>query len=173
MVKKCGFLYKWVSQLFFFANPSAVDGQWTEWNPWQDCSTTCGPGTKERHRYCTDPAPLDGGEYCPGDKVETMACDLGSCSSPVDGVWSIWADWAACSLTCGDGTQTRSRTCDNPAPSNGGADCVGSTDDTQACNDGACPGNFFSSFICTDFFNLLFLYYIWFLFMFTKLFILF
>lgn len=57
-----------------------------------------------------------------------------------DGAWSDWEEWGTCSLTCGDGTKTRSRTCDNPAPSNGGADCAGDAVDTEACNDGACPG---------------------------------
>ena len=51
---------------------------------------------------------------------------------PVNGGWS--ASWSACSATCGGGTQTR--TCDNPAPANGGAACVGAT--TQACNTQAC-----------------------------------
>ena len=46
------------------------------------------------------------------------------------------SDWGACSVTCGGGQQTR--TCDNPAPANGGADCVG--DLTQACGNDACPG---------------------------------
>ena len=49
----------------------------------------------------------------------------------VDGGWSD----GACSKTCGDGFQTR--TCTNPAPSNGGKDCVG--DATKACNVAACP----------------------------------
>jgi len=56
------------------------------------------------------------------------------CSShvPVNGGWSSFGD---CSVTCGGGTQTR--TCTNPAPVNGGADCQGSA--TQSCNTQACP----------------------------------
>ena len=50
----------------------------------------------------------------------------------VDGEYSAFG---ACSKTCGAGIQTRS--CTNPAPTNGGADCVG--DKTKACNAGACP----------------------------------
>lgn len=51
--------------------------------------------------------------------------------TPVDGGWSAWS---TCSLTCGGGTQ--SRTCTNPAPANGGVNCVGPT--TGACNTQAC-----------------------------------
>jgi hypothetical protein len=57
--------------------------------------------------------------------------------APIDGGWS---DWGACSVDCttdgSGGTQTRS--CTNPAPQYGGADCVG--DSTQSCNVGViCP----------------------------------
>jgi hypothetical protein len=48
-----------------------------------------------------------------------------------------WTDWSACSAACDGGTQTRS--CTDPAPANGGADCAGSksqTCNTQACDDG-------------------------------------
>lgn len=48
--------------------------------------------------------------------------DVGSVPTPVDGGWS---DWSACA----NGIQTR--TCTNPAPSNGGKDCVGPT--SQSC----------------------------------------
>ncbi len=50
---------------------------------------------------------------------------------PIDGGWS------ACSVSCGGGT----RSCDNPAPANGGAACTGSTDcNTQACPTGPVDG---------------------------------
>ena len=52
---------------------------------------------------------------------------------PVDGGWS---DWSQCSVSCGGGTQTR--TCTNPSPANGGADCVGPS--SQACNTQSCGG---------------------------------
>jgi hypothetical protein len=33
-------------------------------------------------------------------------------------------------MTCGSGTWTRSRSCDNPTPAHGGSDCQGNKDDT-------------------------------------------
>ena len=50
--------------------------------------------------------------------------------------WSAWSKWRPCSKTCGTGTQTR--TCTNPAPANGGAQCSGES--SQDCNPQECPG---------------------------------
>ena len=58
----------------------------------------------------------------------------------VDGGWSVFGDWSECSADCGGGTQTRSRTCTNPAPAHGGADCEGDAEQEQACNTDPCPG---------------------------------
>ena len=52
-------------------------------------------------------------------------------AAPVNGGWG---GWGGCSASCGGGTQSRS--CDNPAPANGGAACSGSS--TQACNAQSC-----------------------------------
>ena len=58
----------------------------------------------------------------------------------VDGGWSDFGVWSECSETCGGGTQSRSRTCSNPAPAHGGAECQGVESETQNCNTQACPG---------------------------------
>ena len=57
----------------------------------------------------------------------------------VDGGYSDFGDWSECSAECGGGTQTRTRTCTNPAPANGGADCVGDNSETRECNPQRCP----------------------------------
>jgi hypothetical protein len=56
------------------------------------------------------------------------------CLFPVDGDWDDWTNWATCSVTCGGGSQNRSRTCTNPVPQYGGADCLGFAGENQTCN---------------------------------------
>jgi hypothetical protein len=58
--------------------------------------------------------------------------------APVNGGWSSWSSWSTCSVTCGGGTQTRTRTCTNPTPANGGSDCSGAASESQSCNTQAC-----------------------------------
>lgn len=61
--------------------------------------------------------------------------------SLVDGQWAEWSAWSPCSVTCENGTESRTRTCSNPFPANGGLDCVGASTDTKACSLEACPGS--------------------------------
>lgn len=64
-------------------------------------------------------------------------CDY---SCPIDGGWSDYSKWSECSAaTCGGGTQTRKRSCNNPAPEFGGADCLGKAEESQKCNTQPCP----------------------------------
>ena len=58
----------------------------------------------------------------------------------VDGGWGEWGSWSSCSVTCGSGTETRTKECDNPAPKGTGADCTGDSSESQQCDAGVCPG---------------------------------
>ncbi len=77
---------------------------------------------------------------CPADCAcaAPQVCFNSACCVPVNGGWSAYS-WSACSVPCGGGTQTGTRTCTNPAPSCGGAGCSGSNTITQICNTQACP----------------------------------
>lgn len=59
----------------------------------------------------------------------------------VNGGWSGWRPWSSCTRTCAGGSQRRSRTCTNPPPRNGGANCQGSNFQARQCNTNRCPGN--------------------------------
>ena len=60
----------------------------------------------------------------------------------VPGGYTDWSSWGECSVTCGGGVQSRTRTCTNPPPSGGGPNCIdqnlGPAKQEQACNKGDC-----------------------------------
>lgn len=64
---------------FCFAFWVAVHGNWSKWDEWSQCSETCGNGTKSRKRYCTNPAPYNGGKFCTGNNTEVTHCNVKEC----------------------------------------------------------------------------------------------
>ena len=62
------------------------------------------------------------------------------CNTIVDGAWSNWSAHAACSVTCGNGSQTRTRDCSSPEPVNGGSNCTGNSSESQDCIESPCSG---------------------------------
>ncbi|XP_060065515.1 hemicentin-1-like [Ylistrum balloti] len=114
-----------------------VNGNWSEWLPWSSCSTSCDDGIITRNRTCDNPFPAFGGEVCEGNDTDDQECMLKHC--PIDGNWSSWQNWSACSATCGGGMRNRSRDCDNPPPKHGGQNCVGPASTTSTCGDVSCP----------------------------------
>lgn len=118
----------------------AIDGQWSNWSAYSECSVNCGHGTKNRTRVCNNPAPKYGGLDCAGNASEVIGCSAKQC--PVDGGWSAWVTaGSGCSVTCGRGSKIRIRTCSNPAPVNGGRDCPGAVYDSTSCLLKECPVN--------------------------------
>ncbi|XP_066909375.1 A disintegrin and metalloproteinase with thrombospondin motifs 12 isoform X2 [Halyomorpha halys] len=59
--------------------PTAIDGGWSDWGSWTDCSRTCGGGVTMRQRLCNNPAPSHGGRYCTGLKHEYKICNFEEC----------------------------------------------------------------------------------------------
>ncbi|XP_052263932.1 coadhesin-like isoform X2 [Dreissena polymorpha] len=57
----------------------------------------------------------------------------------VDGNWAQWGAWTTCSVTCENGTQSRTRDCTNPSPTNGGLNCTGPSVDSKMCLNQLCP----------------------------------
>ena len=56
----------------------------------------------------------------------------------VQGGYTNWSKWSACSKSCGGGEKKQTRSCTNPTPDNGGQNCVeqglGADEKTAACN---------------------------------------
>ncbi|TRZ22552.1 hypothetical protein HGM15179_004536 [Zosterops borbonicus] len=117
--------------------PCPVAGEWSPWGPWGPCSSTCGKGSQTRLRLCTSPAPAHGGPRCPGPDTQLQLCFRRRC--PVDGKWSPWSSWSACSVSCGGGSRQRTRHCSDPAPQFGGHKCEGSDIQMDFCNSDPCP----------------------------------
>jgi hypothetical protein len=56
----------------------------------------------------------------------------------LNGGWSAWSTWSTCSVSCGDGFKTRSRSCTNPEPGINGKHCVGDNMQVVTCNKEDC-----------------------------------
>ncbi|RMX52485.1 hypothetical protein pdam_00013777, partial [Pocillopora damicornis] len=66
-------------------------------------------------------------------RMELYGCDI---SGAIDGGYSEWEDWGECSVSCGRGSRSRRRSCNNPVPQNGGSDCssLGPMEEFESCN---------------------------------------
>lgn len=53
----------------------SVDGGYSQWTSWSQCSATCDNGTQQRSRSCTVPPPANGGKPCAGPNEETQTCN--------------------------------------------------------------------------------------------------
>ncbi|KAM7371424.1 hypothetical protein PAMP_008671 [Pampus punctatissimus] len=122
-----------------------VDGFWSGWSSWSECSTSCiqqdRASLRSRRRSCSNPAPSSSppGKGCHGDNSQTENCNhLPPC--PVDGGWGSWSPFSSCPVTCGVGLQVSVRRCDSPTPKHGGRPCPGEARRTSICKTNVhCP----------------------------------
>eukprot|EP00112_Aurelia_sp_Birch-Aquarium-sp1_P018684 Seg4492.1 transcript_id=Seg4492.1/GoldUCD/mRNA.D3Y31 product=Coadhesin protein_id=Seg4492.1/GoldUCD/D3Y31 len=121
------------------SNPCPVNGGYSNWGAYKSCTKSCGGGTKTRSRVCNNPRPAHGGKNCEGASSQTVQCNSNAC--PINGGYSNWGAYKPCTKSCGGGTKTRSRVCNNPRPAHGGRNCVGASSHTVPCNSNSCPVN--------------------------------
>ncbi|XP_046752701.1 netrin receptor UNC5C-like isoform X1 [Diprion similis] len=110
-----------------------VNGGWTTWSGWSECSTRCGRGAQKRTRSCSNPLPINGGQPCLGPPSQKTDCN--SPCPAVDGRWSAWSSWSMCGSDC---SRIRRRACDNPPPSHGGRICQGRDITVDVCSGEQC-----------------------------------
>ena len=56
-----------------------LDGGWSEFGEWDNCTMPCDGGTTCRERLCNNPTPSFGGEQCHGEAQECKDCNTLSC----------------------------------------------------------------------------------------------
>ncbi|XP_051788928.1 DAB adaptor protein 1a [Erpetoichthys calabaricus] len=59
-----------------------------------------------------------------------LACEISQKTVATDGNWSCWSPWS----TCANQVKSRTRSCANPAPKNGGSQCYGIGTETATCS---------------------------------------
>ncbi|XP_072177044.1 uncharacterized protein [Diadema setosum] len=110
-----------------------------EVSAWGVCSVTCGSGIQTRNVTCQDQDNVTVSDSnCGGARPnDTQVCSLDDCPAYSYRV----GNFSECSVTCGDGVQTRNVSCyDDDGNEVDDSFCVNQTapDTTQACNDGDC-----------------------------------
>ncbi len=55
-----------------------VDGRWSDWGVWSDCSVTCDEGSRSRERTCD--GKVGAGAECDGDTSMSESCNLEPCT---------------------------------------------------------------------------------------------
>ncbi|KAG5268284.1 hypothetical protein AALO_G00210820 [Alosa alosa] len=106
-----------------------VDGAWSQWGGWSECSVPCGGGVNLRWRQCDNPSPQGGGRECVGAKEQQKECNTHQCTD--SGPWYDWSSWSQCTVSCGGGEQYRTRSCRTPP-------CPGPKRQSKTCNTQVC-----------------------------------
>lgn len=88
---------------------------------------------------CPPEAPTFGGDTQSSTTTTTTPPPTNN-KTPVNGGWSTWSPFGACSQTCGQtpGKMERRRVCNSPEPKNGGKQCEGESTDEQDCGVNPC-----------------------------------
>ncbi|KAK3086103.1 hypothetical protein FSP39_013590 [Pinctada imbricata] len=69
--------------------PSPIDGGWSQWSPWSECSRTCGGGVIHRERQCNNPLPQYGGNPCSGEEKVYKICNVQDCPRGEDDFYQV------------------------------------------------------------------------------------
>lgn len=69
--------------IYSFVDPDrTINGDYSEWSAWTQCSKTCSGGVRRRMRKCSNPPPSNGGRDCRnlGPSVESQDCNVKLCN---------------------------------------------------------------------------------------------
>ncbi|CAE7251463.1 SSPO [Symbiodinium natans] len=118
-------------------NNTCIDCQVSSWTDWSECSKTCSGGTQHRSRGILKQAEGEG-MPCPEELQQAKEDMCAPLDCPVDCLWGDWLPWNGCSVTCGEGTQDRTRV-EVVSAQYGGVACEGSSQEWRACDVEICP----------------------------------
>ncbi|KAK3592035.1 hypothetical protein CHS0354_019290 [Potamilus streckersoni] len=71
--------------------------------------------------------------------VTTSCKNFAGVKCKVMGGWSLWTPWGECSVTCENGTRTRTRLCNHPPPNHHGLACPDDQIQYKDCSLPMCP----------------------------------
>jgi len=109
-----------------------IDGKFSDWEGWTNCSATCGGGTSTRHRKVLRTANECGREPV-GMSSEVRFCNVHvPCEAPVNCSLTDWGDWTECSTSC-NGMKRRFRQVGTYGRGTGDF-CTGALKETWPCN---------------------------------------
>jgi hypothetical protein len=117
----------------------AMDCAVSDWGDWSECSRTCGGGQEERTRVISHDATL-GGRGCAAQMTAVRGCNEMCCDNVAvtDCQWQAWAEWGACTSSCGGGHRLRQRGL-GLLPRHGGRPCpVADLISLEPCNTRPC-----------------------------------
>ena len=64
--------------------PKVIDGNWTEFSDWSECSCRTGSRLRVSKRSCTNPKPENGGKDCKGVSEKFILCSDSEFDCPLD-----------------------------------------------------------------------------------------
>ncbi|CAF5088956.1 unnamed protein product, partial [Rotaria sp. Silwood1] len=83
-----------------------VDGSWSPWSQWSNCTAACNGGEQRRTRQCNQPTPECNGTRCEGSSTQFESCNTQPCAGDIcpDGKvlsnCSTSCDTSCATLTC-------------------------------------------------------------------------